>query len=208
VTAGTTPDRFGSTPKLAIPLGRVPAEGSVPPLAASVAEVAKYPASVEVQLSVLVTGPLATGKLPLAATLPNWSLTAQLSLSADGALVVKAIWNVLPEANMRVASALGVSAEMSAPPAAALEVTGAWHDIVSPGLALTVVLALLPLPLLLAPAALEPFAATPVPLLEVALLLLDALPLDPPPPPPQPASTSTREESTNGWSFIDQAEKV
>ncbi|MGA7777001.1 MAG: hypothetical protein WCA85_04740 [Paraburkholderia sp.] len=106
---------------------------------------------------------------------------------------------------MRVASALGVSAEISALPAAALDVAGDWQLIVSVALALTAVLVLLP-PLLL-PAALEPFAAEPVPLLEVALPLLDALPLDPPPP-PQPASMSSREESSNGWNFIDQAEKV
>ena len=181
-----------------MPLGRVPSSGSVPPLVASVAEAAKYPASVDVQLSVLATGPLATGKLPLAATLPNWSLTVQLSVSAEGAFVVKATWKVLPDANMRVASALGVSAEISALPAAALDVIGALQLIVSPELVLATRLALLP-PL---PAAVEPFAAEPLPLLEVALPLLDALPLDPPPP-PQPAITSNREESSNDWNFID-----
>jgi hypothetical protein len=104
---------------------------------------------------------------------------------------------------MRVASALGVSAEINALPAAALDVVGAWQLIVSPELVLATRLALLPL----LPAAVEPLADEPLPLLEVALPLLDALPLEPPPP-PQPASISNKEESSNGWNFIDEAEKV
>jgi hypothetical protein len=136
-----------------------------------------------VQLSVVVTGPFATAKLPLAATLPNWSLTAQFTLSADGALVVKASWNVLPDANIRVASALGVSAEIRALLAAALALLGDWQDIVSPALVLAVSEGLA-VPLVLVPL-----------LLTVALVPLDPLP--DPPPPPQPASTSSNEESNN-----------
>lgn len=139
------------------------------------------------QLSVVVTGPLATAKLPLAATLPNWSLTAQFTLSADGALVVKASWNVLPDANIRVASALGVSAEIRALLAAVFELVGDWQDIVSPALVLAVS-EVLAVPLEL------------VPLLVPLLLTVALVPLDPlpdPPPPPQPASTSSNEESNN-----------
>lgn len=142
----------------------------------------------------LVTGPLATGKLPLAATLPSWSLTTQFTLSADGALVVNASWKVLPDANMRVASALGVSAEISALPAAALALLGAWQDIVSPAWVLAVNVALV-VPV---PEVVLPLAAEPAPLFAVALLPL----LEPPPPPPQPASTSNKEESSNEGYFI------
>ncbi len=92
---------------------------------------------------------------------------------------------------MRVASALGVSAEISGLPAAALEVVGDWQDISSPALALAVSVALLPL--------VEPL----VPLLAVVPLE----PLPDPPPPPQPASANTNEESNNGWSFICGAQK-
>lgn len=141
------------------------------------------------QLSVVVTGPLATAKLPLAATLPSWSLTAQFTLSADGALVVKASWNVLPDANIRVASALGVSAEIRALLAAVLELVGDWQDIVSPALVLAVS-EVLGVPLELVPL----LVLVPL-LLTVALVPLDPLP--DPPPPPQPASISSNEESNN-----------
>jgi hypothetical protein len=40
---------------------------------ASVAEIAKYPASVDVQLSVVVLEPAGAGKLPLATALPRLS---------------------------------------------------------------------------------------------------------------------------------------
>ena len=143
------------------------------------------------QLSVVVTGPLATAKLPLAATLPSWSLTAQFTLSADGALVVKASWNVLPDANIRVASALGVSAEIRALLAAVFELVGDWQDIVSPALVLAVS-EVLAVPLELVP--LLVLVLVPL-LLTVALVPLDPLP--DPPPPPQPASTSSNEESNN-----------
>jgi hypothetical protein len=142
-----------------------------------------------VQLSVVVTGPLATAKLPLAATLPSWSLTAQFTLSADGALVVKASWNVLPDANIRVASALGVSADIRALLAAVLELVGDWQDIVSPALVLAVS------EVLAVPLELVPLLVLVPLLLTVALVPLDPLP--DPPPPPQPASISSNEESNN-----------
>ncbi len=97
--------------------------------------------------------------------------------------MVKASWNVLPDANIRVASALGVSAEIRALLAAALALLGDWQDIVSPALVLAVSEGLA-VPLVLVPL-----------LLTVALVPLDPLP--DPPPPPQPASTSSNEESNN-----------
>jgi hypothetical protein len=105
---------------------------------------------------------------------------------------------------MRVASALGVSAEISAVLAAVFDVLGDWQLIVWPALTLAVRLVLLgPLP-----AAVEPLLDEPLPLLEVALPLLVALPLDPPPPPPQPASTNNKEESSNDWNFIGEAKNM
>src|ERR1700761_4994442 len=72
----------------------------------------------------MVFAPLGTAVLPLVATRANVSVTAQLSVSALGALVLKVSWKVLPEAKMRVPSALGVSAEIVALPEPA-EVAGA-----------------------------------------------------------------------------------
>ncbi|MFM0335433.1 hypothetical protein [Paraburkholderia fungorum] len=85
----------------------------------------------------IVFEPLATAVLPLAATLPRVSVTAQFSVSADGALVVKASWKVLPEAKIRVPSALGVSAEIVALPEPA-DVAGAVQLNFAVGLAVTV----------------------------------------------------------------------
>jgi hypothetical protein len=98
---------------------------------------------------------------------------------------------------MRVASALGVSAEISGLPAAALEVAGDWQVMTSPALALAASVALLPL---LPP---EP-PVPPAPLL--ALVPLDPLP-DPPPPPPHAANANSNEESNNEWNFICEAQK-
>ncbi|MFM0240694.1 hypothetical protein [Paraburkholderia phytofirmans] len=67
-------------------------------------------------MNVMVFAPLATAVLPLAATRPSVSVTAQFSVSALGALVLKTSWKVLPDAKMRVLSALGVSAEIVALP--------------------------------------------------------------------------------------------
>ncbi|WP_244896605.1 hypothetical protein [Paraburkholderia phenazinium] len=112
---------------------------------------------------------------------------------------MNASWKVLPDANMRVASALGVSAEISALPAAALALLGAWQVIVWPAwvLAVNVVPRVVPFAVL-EPAAVLPLAVEPVPLFAVALLPLP----EPPPPPPQPANTSNKEESSNEGYFI------
>jgi hypothetical protein len=104
-------------------------------------------------------------------------------------LVVKASWNVLPDANIRVASALGVSADIRALLAAVLELVGDWQDIVSPALVLAVS------EVLAVPLELVPLLVLVPLLLTVALVPLDPLP--DPPPPPQPASTSSNEESNN-----------
>jgi hypothetical protein len=64
----------------------------------------------------MVFAPPGTAVLPLAATRPSVSVTAQFSVSALGALVLKTSWKVVPPAKMRVPSALGVSAEMVALP--------------------------------------------------------------------------------------------
>jgi hypothetical protein len=156
--------------------------------------------------------------------LPNWSATLQLSVSADGALVVKTSWNVLPDANMRVASELGVSAEISALLEAPVVVLGDLQLIDSPALTFAEMLVVLG-PLVGVPAAAElPEPLEPLePLLEaaafpellaplaaealLALPLLVAVPLDPPPPPPQPASTNNREVSNIDWNFIGEAKK-
>jgi predicted cobalt transporter CbtA len=95
---------------------------------------------------------------------------------------------------MRVASALGVSAEISALPAAALEVVGDWQVIVSPALARAAMVAL---PLLV--------PAVPVPVELLPLVVVALPPLEP--PPPQPASASNNEESSTEWNFIDEVKK-
>ncbi|CAG9275019.1 hypothetical protein PUN4_940067 [Paraburkholderia unamae] len=76
------------------------------------------------QVKVVVTGPAVTGRLPLAATLPTWSVIDQTSVSEAGALVTNATGNAAPEANMRPLCALGVSAETSDVAEAALDVAG------------------------------------------------------------------------------------
>jgi len=86
---------------------------------------------------VVVTAPEAVAKLPLAITLPNTLLTDHASLSAEDARVVIASWNVLPDANMRVLSALGVSTSMRSLPDAAAPATGEAHDMLAGTVAAT-----------------------------------------------------------------------
>ncbi|WP_236078548.1 hypothetical protein [Paraburkholderia domus] len=130
-------------------------------------------------------------------------MTAQFSVSALVTLVVKASWKVLPEAKMRVPSALGVSAEMVALPEPAemagdVQLSAATAALLAP---FTVAV----LPVLLLPAAVEldgldaPDGLA-VPLSWVAGLLLEPLP---PPPPPQPASARESVESRSSCDFIN-----
>lgn len=88
------------------------------------------------QVSVTVFERLATAVLPLAATLPRVSVMAQFRVSAAGALVLKASWKVLPEAKIRVPSALGLSAEVVALPEPA-DVAGHAQLNFAAGLAVT-----------------------------------------------------------------------
>jgi hypothetical protein len=152
-------------------------------------------------LNVIAFAPLATGVLPLAATLPSVSVTAQFSVSAVDRLVLKTRLKLLPFAKMRVPSVLGVSAEIVALPDPA-DVAG--DEQVSVGVAVLAAfcvaepLLLLPLLLLLLPAADELVA---LPLAWVAALLPALSP--PPPPPPHPASARDKVESTRSCDFIN-----
>jgi hypothetical protein len=151
-----------------------------------------------VQFNVMVFEPLGTAVLPLAATLPMVSVTAHFSVSALGTLVVKASWNVLPAAKMRVPSALGVSAERVALPEPA-ETAGDAQ--LSAATALHAPFTVAVPPVLLFPAAAEFGAAAELPLAWVAALLLVLLP--PPPPPPQAASARESVESRSSCDFIN-----
>ncbi|WP_241974461.1 hypothetical protein [Paraburkholderia sp. BL17N1] len=146
----------------------------------------------------MVFAPLGTAVLPLAATRPSVSVTAQFSVSALGALVLKTSWKVPPDAKMRVPSALGVSAEIVALPEP--------PDVVGEAQLIAAV----------APVALN--AAVPVlalPAAEVLAELLEPLvppdwaaavlaaPLLPPPPPPHPASARESVESRSSRDFIN-----
>ncbi|MFL9865149.1 hypothetical protein PQR67_13305 [Paraburkholderia fungorum] len=145
----------------------------------------------------MVFEPLGTAVLPLAATRPSVSVTAQFSVSAFGTLVVKASWNVLPEAKMRVPSVLGVSAEMVALPEPA-ETAGdvqASAATVAPA-PFTVAVP----PVLLFPAALR-FGALDGLALPLAWLAA-VVPVLPPPPPPQAASARESVESRRSCDFI------
>jgi len=208
---------LGSTPKVAIPVGRVPAVCTDPPALASVAEIAKYPASVDVQLSVVVLAPAGAGKLPLATALPRLSLTDHASVSAADGLAVITIGNVLPEANMRVPSVLGVSAVMTPLDEEPVAVTGdaqvmrnaalatAEGETTTAGLAAPVepvvpaaVLAVVPdvvaaVPPEAVPDAPDALAAAPAPPLVAAVEL--ELAGSPDPPPPHAANASTTEHS-------------
>ncbi|WP_236066695.1 hypothetical protein [Paraburkholderia haematera] len=145
----------------------------------------------------MVFDPLGTAVLPLAATRPTVSVTAQFSVSAFGTLVVKASWNVLPAAKMRVPSALGVSAERVALPEPA-EMAGDAQ--LSAATVLPAPFTVAVPPVLLLPAAVEvgELDGLPVPLACVAGLLVVL-----PPPPPQPASARESVESTRSCDFIN-----
>ncbi|GGC59651.1 hypothetical protein GCM10011400_54310 [Paraburkholderia caffeinilytica] len=147
------------------------------------------------QLSVMVFEPLGTAVLPLAATRPMVSVTAQFSVSAFGTLVLKASWKVLPDAKMRVPSALGVSAERVALPEPA-ETAGDAQLSVAMTLPAPFTVAVPPV--LLLPAAVE-LDEPELPLSCVVALLA---PL-PPPPPPQPASARESVESRSSCDFIN-----
>jgi hypothetical protein len=128
-------------------------------------------------------------------------VTAQFSVSAEGALVLKASWKVLPDAKMRVPSALGVSAEIVALPEPADVVGEAQLMLAVPPVAFSAavpVLALPPADVLAALAAL----LVPLPLLPLdwaaAVLAAPLLP-----PPPQPASARESVESRSSCNFIN-----
>ncbi|WP_434108664.1 hypothetical protein [Paraburkholderia caffeinilytica] len=143
----------------------------------------------------MVFEPLGTAVLPLAATLPKVSVTAQFSVSAFGTLVLKASWKALPAAKIRVPSELGVSAEMVALPEPA-ETAGEAQLSVATVLPAPFTVAVPPV--LLFPAAVE-LGELAVPLAWVAALL----PPLPPPPPPQAASARESVESTSSCDFIN-----
>jgi hypothetical protein len=149
----------------------------------------------------MVLAPLGTAVLPLAATRPSVSVTDQFSVSAPGALVLKASWKVLPDAKMRVPSALGVSAEIVALPEPA-DVVGEAQLM----LAVTPVAFSAAVPVLALPAA-DVLAALAALLVPLPLLPLDwaaavlAAPLLP--PPPQPASARESVESRSSCDFIN-----
>jgi hypothetical protein len=141
----------------------------------------------------MVFEPLGTAVLPLAATRPMVSVTAQFSVSAFGTLVLKASWKAVPEAKIRVPSALGVSAEMVALPEPA-ETAG---DVqLSVAMVVPAPFTVAVPPVLLLPAAVE----LDEPLSWVVALLLAPLP---PPPPPQPASARESVESRSSCDFIN-----
>jgi len=200
---GTLAVTFGSTPKVAIPVGRVPAVWTAPPALASVADTEKYPASVDVQLSVVVLEPAGAGNVPLATALPRLSLTDHARVSAADGLAVIAIGNVLPEANIRVPSVLGVSAVMTPLDDELAAVTGDAHvmrnaalattegDTAAAGLAVPVE----PVPAVLAVVPDVLAAVPPDPLEEpvVAAVELELAGSPDPPPPPHAANASTTE---------------
>jgi hypothetical protein len=165
-----------------------------------------------------VLAPAGVGKLPLATVLPRLSLTAHASVSALEGLAVIASGNVLPEANIRVPSALGVSTVMTPLADEPVAVAGEAHamrnaavatvegETTAAGLAAAVepvVPAAVPAAVV-APVPVEPVAAEPDAVLD-ALAVVPAPPplvaavepelagsLDPPPP-PQAANASTTE---------------
>jgi hypothetical protein len=168
-----------------------------------------------------VLAPAGVGKLPLATVLPRLSLTAHASVSALEGLAVIASGNVLPEANIRVPSALGVSTVMTPLADEPVAVTGEAHamrnaavatvegETTAAGLAAAVepvvpaaVPAAVVAPVPVDPLA-EPVAAEP----DAVLDALAVVPAPPPlaaavepelagsldPPPPQAANASTTE---------------
>ncbi|WP_236001973.1 hypothetical protein [Paraburkholderia elongata] len=125
-------------------------------------------------------------------------MTAQFNVSAFGTLVVKASWKALPEAKMRVPSALGVSAEMVALPEPAETAGDAQLSV---AMALPAPFTVAVPPVLLFPAAVEvgELDGLAVPLAWVVALLPALLP----PPPPQPASAKESVESRRSCDFIN-----
>ena len=101
-----------------------------PPAFWSDAPTAKYPASVEVQVRVVVVAAAGTGKLPLATTWLTELDNVHFSVSAEPARVVIASLNAVPDGNRRVLSALGVSAVISPLPEDAADVVGDTQLIV------------------------------------------------------------------------------
>lgn len=148
----------------------------------------------------MVFAPLATAVLPLAATRPSVSVTDQLSVSAPGALVLKAIWNVVPEAKMRVPSALGVSAEIVALPEPADVVGEAQVMLAVPPVAFSAAVPVLAFPAADVLGELAALLALPLPL-DWAAALLVALLL--PPPPPQAARARDSVERRSSRDFIN-----
>lgn len=144
----------------------------------------------------MVFEPLGTAVLPLAATRPMVSVTAQFSVSAFGTLVLKASWKAVPEAKMRVPSALGVSAEMVALPEPAETAGDAQLSV---AMVVPAPFTVAVPPVLLLPAAVE-LDEPELPLSWVVALLLAPLP---PPPPPQPASARESVESRSSCDFIN-----
>jgi hypothetical protein len=157
-----------------------------------------------VQLSVVVLEPAGAGKLPLAAVLPRLSLTDHASVSAADGLAEIAIGNVLPEANIRVPSVLGVSAVITPLADELVAVTGdvqlmrnaalatAEDETTAAGLPAAVepvapadVLALVP--------ALVPDALAVVPAPPLAAAVEPELAGSPDPPPPHAANASATE---------------
>ncbi|MFM0120788.1 hypothetical protein P0D73_18220 [Paraburkholderia sp. RL18-101-BIB-B] len=148
-------------------------------------------------MNVMVFAPLGTAVLPLAATRPSVSVTAQFSVSALGALVLKASWKVLPAAKMRVPSALGVSAEIVALPEPA-DVEGEAQLMAAvPPVAFSAVVPVLGL--LAADVLAELFELLLLPLDWLAAVLV----VLPPPPPPHAASARESVESASRCDFIN-----
>ena len=127
-----------------------------------------------------------TGVLPLATTWPSVSVTAQFSVSAEPARVVKASLNVLPDGNMRVLSALGVSAVILPLPDDAADVVGDTQLI-----------------FWVAAASAAAFrAASPVAFCVLAVEARSVLSEPPPQPASAPVSAIASEERSRGCFFI------
>ncbi|WP_240975761.1 hypothetical protein [Paraburkholderia aromaticivorans] len=126
-------------------------------------------------------------------------MTAQFNVSALGALVLKTSWKVLPEAKMRVPSALGVSAEIVALPEPPDVVGEAQLMAAVAPVAFSATVPVLALPAADELAELLELLALLVPLDWAAAVL--AAPLLP--PPPHPASARESVESRSSCDFIN-----
>jgi hypothetical protein len=169
-----------------------------------------------------VLAPAGVGKLPLATVLPRLSLTAHASVSALEGLAAIASGNVLPEANIRVPSALGVSTVMTPLADELVAVSGEAHAMRNAGVATVegettatglaaavepvvpvVVLAVVPDVVVAPDPLVEPVAAEPDAVLDALAVVPAPPPLvaavepelagSPDPPPPQAANASTTE---------------